>query len=887
MDRDRLMIIDGSSLVYRAFYAMPPLNTKSGIYTNAVLGFLNMLNKIRDEYAPTHICVAFDRSARTFRHKEFADYKGTRDKTPNELSQQFPLIKDILRAMGIKIHDMEEFEADDIAGTLAKKGEELGMDVILVTGDKDYLQLATDKSKILITKKGISEMEIYDKNRIIEEYGILPEAFIDMKGLMGDKSDNIPGVPGIGEKTALKLLTEFGTLENIYESIDNVSGGKLKEKLLDNKEMAFLSKRLGEIIVNVPLGFGVEELLLREADTDLLRKKYEELELKSLLSKLPDSIRNHEAHVYKNPDAISTKSELNVIVKKLKEIGSFSFKTLFNGDYLNGDPILFGFSIPGSGAWYIDLRQENAMELFSEFKGVFEDQTVKKISWDVKADICYMLSLGWNPTGIDFDASIAEYIINPSQSNLSINKLSDEYFGIYGPDIDDKLKKSKASLRDLPIKESISYLGFILDTVEKLKLPMKDIISNRNMVQLFDEVEMPLVTVLASMENTGVAVDKGQLLKLGDEYGKEIKELEESIYSLAGRSFNINSPKQLGEILFEELGLPVIKKTKTGYSTDVEVLEALEKEHPMISKILRYRQIVKLNSTYIEGLQPMINERTGRIHSKFNQTVTSTGRISSTEPNLQNIPIRTEDGRRIRKAFIAEKPGFRLLDGDYSQIELRLLAHISDDPKMKEAFLNEEDIHAKTASEVFEIPLEEITPELRYKAKAVNFSIIYGISDFSLSRDLGTTRKEARTYIDNYFENYKLVKEYMDKSVEMGKEKGYVETLLNRRRYIPELESSNFNIRSFGERVAMNMPIQGSAADIIKLAMVKVYDRLKDEGLKSRLILTIHDELIIEAAVDELEYVKDMMKEIMENAIDLRVPLKVDVMEGDSWYDTK
>jgi DNA polymerase-1 len=416
---------------------------------------------------------------------------------------------------------------------------------------------------------------------------------------------------------------------------------------------------------------------------------------------------------------------------------------------------------------------------------------------------------------------------------------------------------------------------------------MKDIISNRNMVQLFSEVEMPLVTVLASMENAGVAVDKGQLLKLGDEYAKEIKELEESIYSLAGRSFNINSPKQLGEILFEELGLPVIKKTKTGYSTDVEVLEALEKEHPMISKILRYRQIVKLNSTYIEGLQPMINERTGRIHSKFNQTVTSTGRISSTEPNLQNIPIRTEDGRRIRKAFIAEKPGFRFLDGDYSQIELRLLAHISDDPKMKEAFLNEEDIHSKTASEVFKIPLEEITPELRYKAKAVNFSIIYGISDFSLSRDLGTTRKEARTYIDNYFDNYKLVKEYMDRSVEMGKEKGYVETLLNRRRYIPELESSNFNIRSFGERVAMNMPIQGSAADIIKLAMVKIYDRLKSEGLKSRLILTIHDELIIEAAVDELEYVKDIMKEIMENAIDLRVPLKVDVMEGDSWYDTK
>lgn len=887
MDRGRLMIIDGSSLVYRAFYAMPPLNTKSGIYTNAVLGFLNMLNKVREEYAPTHICVAFDRSAKTFRHNEYSEYKGTRDKTPNELSQQFPLIKDILNAMGLKIHDMEEFEADDIAGTLARKGEDLGMDVILVTGDRDYLQLATDKSKVLITKKGISEMDIYDKSRIREEYGISPETFIDMKGLMGDKSDNIPGVPGIGEKTALKLLTEFGTLENVYKSIENISGGKLKEKLLDNKEKAFLSKRLGEIIVNVPLDFGIDELLVKEVDTGLLRKKYEELELKSLLSKLPDAVKNQEVHDYKNPEALSNRSELKKIIQEVIANGGFCFKTLFNGDYLYGDPIIFGLSISGSGAWVIDLRQENAMDLFSELKEVFENKEIEKTSWDVKPDICYMLSLGWDPMGIVFDASIAEYIINPSQSNLSINKLSDEYFGSYGPDLDEKIKKNKGSFGDLPIEDSLSYLGFILDTVEKLEAPMKEIISNRNMVQLFEEVEMPLVTVLASMENTGVAVDKDQLLKLGEEYAIEIKELEESIYSLAGRSFNINSPKQLGEILFDELKLPVIKKTKTGYSTDVEVLETLEKEHPIISKILRYRQIVKLKSTYIEGLQPMISKETGRIHSKFNQTVTSTGRISSTEPNLQNIPIRTEDGRRIRKAFIAEKPGFKLLDGDYSQIELRLLAHISDDPKMKEAFVNEEDIHSKTASEVFEIPLEEITPELRYKAKAVNFSIIYGISDFSLSRDLGTTRKEARTYIDNYFDNYKLVKEYMDRSVEMGREKGYVETLLNRRRYIPELESSNFNVRSFGERVAMNMPIQGSAADIIKLAMVKVYDRLKAEGLRSRLILTIHDELIIEAAVEELEYVKGMMKEIMENAIELNVPLKVDVMEGDSWYDTK
>lgn len=887
MDEKKLMIIDGSSLVYRAFYAMPPLSTKSGIYTNAVLGFINMLNKVREEYAPTHICVAFDRSAKTFRHNEYSEYKGTRDKTPSELSQQFPLIKEIIQAMGIKIHDMEDYEADDIAGTLARKGEEQGMEVILVTGDRDYLQLATDNSKVLITKRGISEMDIYDKDRIIEEYGIAPKTFIDMKGLMGDKSDNIPGVPGIGEKTALKLLKEFGTLENIYDSIEDVSGEKLRTKLLDNKELAFLSKRLGEIIVDVPLEFGVDALQLDGGNNDVLRKKYEELELKSLLSKLPEINKINEDLKFTIPLELSSVVQLKEIVSMAKRTGRITFKILFNGDYLKGDPSIIGLFIPGSGSWAIDFNDEKGKERFEELKEVFEDSEIKKISWDVKADICYMLSLGWEPEGMEFDASIAEYIINPSQSNLSINKLSDEYFGVHGPDIYEKLKKTKSSLGDLPQDELKSYLGFILDTIEKLEGPMKEIITERNMVQLFAEVEMPLVTVLASMENIGVAVDKGHLVELGKEYEKEILELEENIYSLAGRSFNINSPKQLGEILFDELKLPVIKKTKTGYSTDVEVLETLEKEHLIIPKILRFRQIVKLKSTYIDGLQPMINTKTGRIHSKFNQTVTSTGRISSTEPNLQNIPIRTEDGRRIRKAFVAEKPGYRLLDGDYSQIELRLLAHISDDPKMKEAFLNEEDIHSKTAAEVFKVPLEEVTSELRYKAKTVNFSIIYGISDFSLSRDLGTTRKEARTYIDNYFDNYKGVKEYMDKSIGSGKDKGYVETLLNRRRYIPELESSNFNIRSFGERVAMNMPIQGSAADIIKLAMVKVYNRLKSEGLRSRLILTIHDELIIEAAVEEIDHVKKMMKEIMETAIYLNVPLKVDVMEGDSWYDTK
>lgn len=886
MSNGKLMIIDGSSLVHRAFYALPLLNTKSGIYTNGIYGFLTMLYKIRDEYDPTHICVAFDRRGKTFRHEEYTEYKGTRDKTPSELSQQFPILKELLGYLGIKTSDLDRFEADDIAGTLAKLGEEKGMDVILVTGDKDYLQLATDKTKVLITKKGITELEIYDSKRIMKDYGIEPKSFIDVKGLMGDKSDNIPGIPGVGEKTALKLIAEYGSLEGVYDHISEISGSKLKEKLEDNKDLAFLSKRLGEIIVNVPLDFEIKDIEIKEESIELLREKYQELEFKSLLSRLPESQIEDSAFEIALPDEIIEIETLERTIEEIYENRNLVFKIIFDGNYLDGNAIIIGLSY-NDKMKYIDLREPISKGIFKYLKRLFEDDQVIKSSWDVKSDMTYMMSLGWDPKGIGFDASIAEYIINPSQSNLSINKLSEEYFGIFGPDLESKLKKERKSIGDADKSDILSYLAFILETIGKLEKPMIKIIEDRNMDELFNDVEMPLVEVLASMENVGVAIDRDQLIRLGEEYSAEISELEESIYAHAGKKFNINSPKQIGEILFDEIKLPVVKKTKTGYSTDVEVLEALESEHPIVPKLLRYRQIVKLKSTYIDGLQPMISSKTGRIHSKFNQTVTSTGRISSTDPNLQNIPIRTEDGRRIRKAFVAEKPGFKFLDGDYSQIELRLMAHISDDPKMKEAFINGEDIHSKTASEVFKVPLNEITSELRYKAKAVNFSIIYGISDFSLSRDLGTTRKEARIYIDNYFDNYKKVKEYMDNSIAKGKESGYVETLLNRRRYIPELESKNFNIRSFGERVAMNMPIQGSAADIIKLAMVKVYRKMKNERLKSRLILTIHDELIIEAAIDELEKVKLMMKKIMEEAITLSVPLKVDVMEGDSWYDTK
>ena len=889
MTKDRLMIIDGSSLIHRAFYALPLLITKGGIYTNGVYGFLTMLYRIREEYNPDYICVAFDRSGPTIRHNAYAEYKGTRDKTPSELSQQFPIIKDILKNMGIKTLDMDRYEADDIAGTFAKKGSEQGYEVLLVTGDKDYLQLAEDDVKVILTKKGISEIETYDKQRINDEYRIEPSDFIDVKGLMGDKSDNIPGIAGIGEKTALKLIREYKSIEGVYDNLEAIPG-KLHDRLADNKQIAFLSKKLGEIITNVPLDLEIKDLKPQAQNFEELAKIYEKLEFRSLKSKLPNMSKDLvDVNSYKEGIiSISNLSEWDKLIGDIKKEGKFAFKFISREDYIEQNPIGLGIKVPNSNLYWCNINEIDFIQL-ENLKEIFESEKIDKISWDVKSDIIETIKMGWSINNLKFDASIAEYIINPSQSNLSINKLSEEYFENYGPDIEALLGKGKKRKKyeDLSQEELINYTAFILETVVKLEPLMIKIIKDRSMDELFDEIEMPLVEVLAHMENKGVLVDKNKLDELGIEFEEEINKLIEQIYELATIEFNINSPKQLGEILFDRLELPVVKKTKTGYSTDIEVLESLKGEHPIIEKVLRYRQIVKLKSTYIDGLKMMISKRTGRIHSKFNQTVTSTGRISSTEPNLQNIPIRSEDGRRIRKAFIAQRPDYRFLDGDYSQIELRLLAHISDDPKMKEAFINDEDIHTKTASEVFEVPLEEVTLDLRYKAKTINFSIIYGISDFSLSKDIGISRKEARKYIDGYFNNYKLVKKYMDDAISKGKENGYVETLLKRRRYIPELESKNYNIRSFGERVAMNMPIQGSAADIIKMAMVSIYKKLKEEKLLSKLVLTIHDELIIEAHKDEIKHVKKMMKTTMEEVISLNVPLKVEIVEGDSWYDTK
>ena len=890
MKSKKIMIIDGSSLLHRAFYALPLLTTKSGLYTNGVYGFLTMFYKITEQYEPDYIGVAFDKKGPTFRHKKYVEYKGTRQSTPSELSQQFPMIKEILSYMNIPTLEMQEYEADDIAGTLAKIGENEALEVILVTGDKDYLQLTTDKTKVLLTKKGITEIEAYDRNRIKEEYGIEPKQFIDLKGLMGDKSDNIPGVPGIGEKTGLKLIKEYGSIQSIYENIDKISGKKLKENLIENENLAYISRTLGEIITNVPLDMELEDFKATTPEWIKLKNIYEELEFKSLLNKIPSEFKEKTQKVKFDYSYRELKpSEFGELVNDIKTEEKFCFKFIINNiNYIENEIIGIGIKTPKGMTNYIDLLQYTD-EFTNCFKEIFEDGQIAKIGHDLKVDIVQLFRLNIALKNFTFDSMIAQYLLNPSQSNYSINNLSEEYFDVYGIQSEDVFGKGKGlkKARDLDKEDIMKYLSFIFESVFKLEPIMMEKIIEQRMENLYTEVELPLAEVLANMEFIGFKIDTNELKILGKEYDEEIDSLTKEIYELAGSTFNINSPKQIGEILFEKLMLPVIKKTKTGYSTDVEVMEKLKDQHPIVEKILRYRQIVKLKSTYIDGLLSLINSKTNIIHSSFNQTIASTGRISSTEPNLQNIPIRTEDGRKIRKAFIAESPNFRLLDGDYSQIELRVLAHISNDPKMKDAFVSGEDIHRKTASEVFHVEKEDVTSDLRYRAKAVNFGIVYGISDFGLSRDLNIPRKEAKEYIENYFKNFQMVKKYMEDIVSEGKKNGYVETILHRRRYIPELNSKNYNVRSFGERIALNTPIQGSAADIIKMSMVRVYNDLRDRNLRSRLILTVHDELILEVHKDEIDEVNKLVKNIMENAISLTIPLKVDFKIGDSWYDTK
>ncbi len=892
MGKDRLIIIDGSSLLHRAFYALPLLSTKDGIYTNGIYGFLGMLNKINEDYKPDYMCVAFDKKGPTFRHLEYDLYKANRDTTPNELSLQFPILKSIIKAMNINQIEMDQYEADDIAGTVAKFGEKEGLDVILVSGDRDFLQLVSDDTKVLITKKGITELEEYDEEKFLKDYDITPTQFIDLKGLMGDQSDNIPGVPGIGEKTGLKLLKEFGSMEGIYENIEKVSGKKRKQSLIEYKQTAFLSRKLAKIITNIPMDISLQDLKVEEPNWDELKELYEKFELKKFLNEIPENkIDKMSELTYDSNYKIINEEEFEIVSKKIKKRKKFAFKLVFeNNDFMRDDILGVVLKPKDELVYYINFETDEGIkdDFINKFKSFFEDESIEKVGHSLKGDIIGLFRMNIGIENVSFDSVIGQYLLNPAQSNYSIKELSDEYLDIRVESEEDILGKgkNKKNYKDLSIEKRAMYFSKILDIVFMLEYPMKGLIASQGMEELYYNIELPLIEVLANMEYVGFKIDLNVLRELQEEFNKKIDISREEIFNLAGEEFNINSPKQLGKILFDKLDLPVVKKTKTGYSTDAEVLDKLKGKHPIIKNILEYRQIVKLKSTYVDGLMDLVDKKTSRIHSSFNQTVTNTGRISSTEPNLQNIPVKTEEGRKIRKAFVPENEDYLLIDGDYSQIELRVLAHITEDSKLQEAFFKNEDIHLKTASEVFDVSIEDVTPIMRNRAKAVNFGIVYGISDYGLSRDLDISRKEAKKYIEKYLENYEEVKKYMGDIVQLGKKQGYVETILKRRRYLPELKSRNYAIRSFGERVALNTPIQGSAADIIKVAMVEIYNELKTKNMKSKLILQVHDELIIEVHKDEADEIEKIMKNIMENCVELKVPLKVDIQRGESWYES-
>lgn len=870
-----LIIIDGNSIVNRAFYALPDLTNKKGLHTNAIFGFTNMLFKLIDTYKPTHISVAFDKKAPTFRHLEYKEYKAGRKKMSDELKQQLEPLKNLLDAFNINRLEIEGYEADDIIGTVSLKAEQDGYKVYIVTGDKDAIQLASNTTTTLITKKGVGEVEEYDFNEVEEKYGMTPTQFIDLKGLMGDKSDNIPGVPGIGEVTGIKLIKEFGSIENIIENIDSVKGSPRK-KIEENKELAIMSKRLATIIRDVPIDFDLDKLEFGNYDKSKLIEVFNELDFNSLISRLD-----------------SNAEELKVIVNKLEDVKEFInkaknskkliLKTISkSGNILEKNIMQIYLSVDGEELFWADESQ------IDEIKELLLDEDLRVYGYNLKEDYIALRPYGISLSNIYFDIAIAEYLIDSSSSNYTYDSIAMNYFGQKIKSSEELLGKGVKAQKyeDLEKKELDNTIGSIVQLVEKVTPKMEEKLVNMDMDGLFYHVEMPLVEVLGYMEYEGVMVDKDKLIELGEEFKISIDKLEKDIYNLAGEEFNINSPKQLGVILFEKLELPVIKKTKTGYSTNAEVLEHLSDKHEIIDKITEYRQIVKLKSTYVDGLINIINPISHRIHSSFNQTITTTGRISSTDPNLQNIPVRLELGRNIRKVFIADK-GFKLVDADYSQIELRVLAHMSQDEHMIDAFNHNVDIHTKTASQVFGIDINDVTSDQRSAAKAVNFGIVYGISDFGLAKNLHIPVKEAKNYIDSYLNTYEDIKSYMDSTIEEAKEDGYVKTILNRRRYIPEIKSSNTILKNLGKRLAMNAPIQGSAADIIKIAMVNVYKKLEERDLKSKLVLQVHDELIIECIEDELEEVSKIVKDEMEHAVSMDVNLDVDLNTGDSWYETK
>lgn len=862
---EKLFLLDGHSLAHRAFYALPLLQNNDNEYTNAVFGFARMLFRLIEDESPDYLIVAFDKKAPTFRHKEYDDYKGNRKKMPDELSPQFSLIKTLLKGLDIPIVSKEGFEADDLIGTLAKIGEGKDLDVKIVTGDRDALQLVSEKINIFYTRRGITDLVKYDLKKVKEKYEIEPDQLRDMKGLMGDSSDNIPGVPGIGEKTSISLLKEFSSLENVLDNIDKVSGKKRKENLEKYADQAKMSKMLGTIITDVPIDFDFTKCKMGEPNREVLMPLLERLGFSSLLDKFREN-EEIELDTISFKEIDDEKKILNLI-NEIKKQKTMAF-----------DILLDNYSYPVSAnvnGFLVALNEQDIYSLpFNEkvlksFTDILENNQIEKYILHAKETQIILKNQGINLSGLKFDPLLSTYLLNPS------DKL---------PSLEEQLKKELNLVLPDDITEERKN-GLILSRLYQLKAILDEKLKEVNLVSLSKDIELPLIEVLAELELNGIKMDISYLNLLSDKWGKELSGITSQIYKFAGEEFNINSPKQLGVILFEELGLPVIKKTKTGYSTGIEVLEELHDKHEIIPLIMEYRQLAKLKSTYVDALPPLINKENGRLHTSFNQMVTATGRLSSTDPNLQNIPIRTEEGREIRKAFIPQNDDWYLLAADYSQVELRVLAHISGDKNLIEAFRNGDDIHTQTASEVFEVDADEVTADMRRHAKVINFGIAYGMSPYGLARDLGISRKEAENYIDKYFERFSGVKKYMNDVVETAKENGYITTIFDRRRYIPEINSRNFHRRNFARRAAINTPIQGSAADIMKKAMINVYNKLNTVDLRAKMLLQVHDELVLEVHKDDLSELAKLLKYEMENAVKLDVPLIVDLQVAKNWKE--
>ena len=884
---EKIMLIDGNSIVNRAFYGVPLLTNKEGKYTNGVYGFLNILFKLLDEEHPDYLAVAFDLHAPTFRHKTFDGYKGTRKGMPEELREQMPLLKEVLQTMHIPIFEQEGYEADDILGTLSALAEKNDVLPVVVSGDRDLLQIAGEKLKVRIpkTKGGRTETEDYYAADVLEKYGVTPTEFIDMKALMGDASDNIPGVPGIGEKTAAKIIQQYHDIETAIAHAAEIKPKKASENLAEFQEQARLSKFLATIIRDMPLEWNAESLKIRNMFNEEAYELVKHLEFKSMFSRFEGAVVTTEKKEEKAYQLVTDREGAEKIMASLKK-GEVGYAFVYDNEECQG---LALYQEPLGGVWVeasMQLLMDDILRIFREF---FVNTAYQKIGHDVKQDLKLLRGYGYEGFEVEFDTAIAAYILNATGSSYEYDDIANTFLNETYPSAEEVLGKGrgKKALVSLPDQERAAFAARQAEIFFRARKVMDEKLKENEQVSLFYDMEMPLIYVLADMEKYGIKVDKEALLAYQNLLDESLSGMTEEIYALAGEEFNINSPKQLGVILFEKMGMKGGKKTKTGYSTAADVLEKLRFEHPIVDKILNYRTLAKLKSTYADGLLAVMDMNTEKIYSTFNQTITATGRISSTEPNLQNIPVRLELGRELRKVFIPESDDYCFLDADYSQIELRVLAHIAGDESLIDAFQNNQDIHRMTASQVFHVPFEEVTPLQRSNAKAVNFGIIYGKGSFTLGQDLGISRKEAEDYINAYFARYPKIKGFMDDTIKNGAKNGYVSTLWNRRRAMPELQSSNFIQRAAGERAAMNMPIQGSAADIIKLAMIKVHKALKDGGFKSRLILQVHDELLIETYKDEKEAVAKILKENMEQAAELLVPLDVDVHEGASWFEAK